>query len=53
MIPLVPEDVEIFRASGDVICPVCSLNYYSHPKYSYPYGEGYCIKSCEGYYYHL
>lgn len=52
-LPILPPDVEVFRASGDCICQVCNLTYYDHPRYAYESGLGECVRACDGRYLHL
>ncbi len=48
-----PDDAEVFRASGDVVCEVCQKKLYDHPQYRYPSDMGAAVKGCDGRYYHL
>ena len=49
----ISEDTEVHRASGLYICEVCGKQYYDHPKFAYPNGQGEVIEGCDGRYYHL
>ncbi len=48
-----PDDAEVFRASGNYICEVCGIEYRKHPRYQYPSGMGSVVKGCDGRFYHL
>lgn len=48
-----PKDVEVTRASGDVICSECGNDLYSHREYEYPSGLGNAVRGCDGRYYHV
>ena len=59
-LPLLPEDAEVFRASGDCLCELCGKPFREHPRYAYPYTAGTlpweistCVRACEGKYLHL
>jgi hypothetical protein len=51
--PILPEDAEVFRASGEAQCEICGCALRLHQEFAYPTGQGHCIKSCNGKYYHL
>jgi hypothetical protein len=48
-----PEDAEVFRASGLYKCEVCGRILYEHPRYRYPSGTNDAVKGCDGRFYHL
>lgn len=51
--PVLADDVEVFRASGEAMCPICQMPYREHQEFVYPgldYGP---VKGCDGGYYHL
>ena len=52
--PLLPDETEVFRASGDHICDVCGKKLYDHARYRYPMEESGClVKGCDERFYHL
>jgi DNA-directed RNA polymerase subunit RPC12/RpoP len=51
--PILPEDVEVIRASGQVRCPECNRKYLVHPTYAYSSGMGHVVRSCDGKFLHL
>lgn len=48
-----PKGVEVFRASGDCVCSECSKLYHDHPRYAYPWGDGFAVRVCDGRFLHL
>jgi hypothetical protein len=50
---VLPEDAEVFRASGDVICDKCNLPLRDHEMFAYPTGMKHVYRGCDGKYYHL
>jgi len=51
---VVPEEVEVLRASGEFRCETCGKFLYDHPRYLYRIGqEGSAVKGCDGRFYHL
>lgn len=51
--PVLPEDAEVFRCSGDCICDVCGKEFRDHPQFAYPTGMQHCVRLCDGTYCHL
>lgn len=51
--PILPNDVEVFRASGQYQCTVCGKIYYEHQKYVYPGYDHGPILGCDGRFYYL
>lgn len=50
--PQLPEDAEVFRASGDYVCEVCGHIFYDHQKFNYP-TSGFVVRGCDSVFYHL
>ena len=48
-----PEDAEVFRASGEVVCGTCGKMLKDHERFAYPWGECWAVQGCDGAYYHL
>lgn len=51
--PLLPDDVEVFRASGRVVCQQCGFYLREHVMFAYPSGAGHAVRGCDGKFYHL
>ena len=47
-----PENAEVFRASGDAIC-TCGNRFADHPRYTYPWGDSFAVRVCSREFYHL
>lgn len=52
-LPLLPDDVEVHRASGLYVCEVCNKQLHNHPKFAYPSRMNCVVLGCDGVYYHL
>lgn len=54
-LPLLPDNIEVFRASGLCRCEICNIIYYDHPKFRYgnDIESGTVVLGCDGRYYHL
>lgn len=50
---VLPEGVEVIRASGAVVCEKCGKKLQEHRKFSYPTGMRHCVRGCDGRFYHL
>lgn len=48
-----PDDAEVLRASGEVLCSSCGKLLRDHKRFAYKSGMGSCVQGCDGLFYHL
>lgn len=51
--PVLPDNAEVFRASGAVKCEECGQTLAHHRTFAYPSGIAHAHLGCDGRFYHL
>lgn len=51
--PILPDNADVNRASGDAPCEKCNGALHDHPMVAYPSGMSHCHIDCDGRYWHL